>query len=284
MKVAPGAPSRTAILTAACRALHRQESTWVLNDPLAAGFAGEEGAAMIAGMKSRLSPDEVLAFVHWVCARARFAEDAVEREFEHGLRQYVILGAGLDSFAYRRPEQLAGLRIFEVDHPASQEWKRRRLEELGVSRPADLVFASVDFESESLIDGLTRSGFDWTARTMFSWMGVTMYLTTSAIRSTVGVMASTAGGSAVVMTYNQPVDSIDELSRRVTTALSGYAGEMGEKFVSMFTPGEAEALMREHGYVDIRDFGAEEARTEYFGDRADVPIAGAQRILVARVR
>ncbi|HET7338566.1 MAG TPA: class I SAM-dependent methyltransferase [Candidatus Dormibacteraeota bacterium] len=284
MQVAPRAPSKSAILTAASRALHREESQpWVLDDPLAAGLAGEEGEAIIAELRRKISNDELMAFVHWVCIRARLTEDVVERELEQGAGQYVILGAGLDSFAYRRPDLTDRLRVFEVDHPASQEWKRRRLEAIGVKRQDNLVYCPVDFESESLVGALTRAGFDSDTRTTFSWIGVTMYLSVDAIRATLDAIGASARGSAIAMTYNQPFDTLDAFSRGVTSSLARVIGDMGERFVSFFTPSEAAALLRDAGYVDVEDFGGEEVFRKYFGDRNDVKVAGAQRLIVARV-
>ena len=284
MQVAPRAPSQSAILTAASRAIHRERPRpWVLDDHLAAELAGDEGTAIIARVRERLAPAELEAFVNWVVARARFTEHVVERELSAGASQYVILGAGLDSFAYRRPDLADRLRVFEVDHPASQEWKRRRLEKIGVEKPVNLVFAPIDFESESLADGLGRAGFSWVGRATFSWIGVTMYLTLEAIGSTLGAMRAAAPDSAVVMTYNQPSATLDELSARVTTTLAAAIGDMGERFVSFFTPSEIGALVTEQGFAVIEDFGAVEARRRYFAGAPTAPIAGAQRILVAKV-
>jgi methyltransferase (TIGR00027 family) len=284
MQVTPRTPSKSAILTAASRALHRQEPPpWILDDPFAAGLAGEEGEAIMADLQPRISSDQLMAFAHWVCIRARLTEDVVESELAEGASQYVIMGAGLDSFVHRRPDLVDRLRVFEVDHPASQEWKRRRLKELGLTAPANLVYCAVDFESESLVDGLTSSGFDWELKTTFSWIGVTMYLSLDAIRATLAAIGSSARGSAIAMTYNQSPETLDDFSRDVTTTLAGAVGDLGERFVTFFTPSEAAALMRDEGYVDVRDFGGQLAYRKYFGDRNDVGVAGAQRVLVARV-
>src|SRR5207302_5918163 len=136
LTVTPRRPSRTAVLTAVARALHREEPPpWVLDDPLAMGLAGEDGAEVAKRFRTELSNETLLSFTRWVCVRARLPEDIVETAFANGLRQYVILGAGLDSFAYRRTDLLTEFRVFEVDHPASQAWKRQRLKEMGVRPP-----------------------------------------------------------------------------------------------------------------------------------------------------
>jgi methyltransferase (TIGR00027 family) len=239
--------------------------------------------AIVADFRQKLSGDELMAFAHWVCIRARLTEDVVESEAAQGAGQYVILGAGLDSFAYRRPDLGDRLRVFEVDHPASQEWKRNRLQEIGVTPPHNLVYCAVDFESESLVDRLTGSGFDWEQRTTFAWIGVTMYLTLDAIRATLDAIRASARGSAISLTYNQPLETLDDFSRRVTSKLASAIGDMGERFVSFFTPSEAAELMHDAGYVDVQDFGGPEAYRRYFGDRADIKVAAAQRLIVARV-
>jgi methyltransferase (TIGR00027 family) len=198
-------PSRTAVLTAVARVLQRTEPRpWVMDDHLALGLAGPEGQALLARLRAEVPRTHLLAFSRWICVRARYAEDVVEQAAGGGLGQYVILGAGLDSFAYRRADLLDRLRVFEVDHPATQEWKRRRLTAIGVALPAGLVFAPVDFERQTLREGLERAGFDFGLPAIFSWIGVTMYLTLDAIHGTLVTVARCAAGSRLVLTYNQP--------------------------------------------------------------------------------
>lgn len=181
------------MLTAAARAFCREDpQPWVLNDPLALKLAGSAGTQMFARLQRQLSRDEVLGFSRWVCVRSRLAEDVVERAVARGVRQYVILGAGLDSFAYRRTDLVERLRVFEVDHPASQQWKRESLDQLFVAMPKNIVFAAVDFETQSLKDRLEASGFDANSPAVFSWMGVTMYLSIDAIEATLHAVASCA--------------------------------------------------------------------------------------------
>ncbi len=277
-------PSRTAVLTAAARAFHREEPPpWVLDDYLATGLAGREGLVLLERLRAELPRSHLQAFSRWVCVRGRFAEDIVEQAVASGVRQYVILGAGLDSFACRRGDLLGQLRVFEVDHPGTQRWKRRRLAELGVGSPAGLVFAAVDFERQTLREGLERAGFEFGQRAVFSWMGVTMYLTVDAIKATLATIAGCAAGSRVVLTYNQPATALDGSTAQIAATFAGIAAEMGEPFVSRFLPSEVSHLLREHGFGEIVDFGPDEARAEYFQGRADVEIAGAQRLALATV-
>jgi len=272
------------MLTAAARALYREDpKPWVLEDSFALELAGDGGTSMLSLMRARLSRDELMAFSRWVCVRSRVVEDLVQRALSEGIRQYVILGAGLDSFAYRRADLLDRLRVFEVDHNASQRWKRQRLEQLSIPIPKNLVFAPVDFESQSLTEGLMASGFEADAPAAFSWIGVTMYLTTDAIRKTLRAVASFGHGNQMVLTYNQPMSTLDAFSRRVTDTLAHAIGQAGEPFISLFTPEAAQALMGQEGFRGIQYYGGDEARRDYFQNREDVLIAGAQRILIAAV-
>jgi methyltransferase (TIGR00027 family) len=277
-------PSRTAVLTAAARALHREEpQPWVIDDYLAFGLAGPEGPALLGRLRAEVPRPYLLAFSRWVCVRARFPEDVVAHAAAGDVGQYVILGAGLDSFAYRRNDLLDRLRVFEVDHPATQEWKRQRLGELGVEPPAGLVFVPVDFERQTLRQGLERAGFSFARPAVFSWIGVTMYLTLDAIRATLATVAQCLAGTRIVLTYNQPPAALTNNDAQITATFAGLAAKMGEPFISRFLPAEMAQLLRRHGFGEITDFGPDEARAAYFAGRPDVEIAGAQRLIAATV-
>lgn len=280
----PRKPSKTAVRSAAARALHREEPPpWVLDDHLALELAGDEGVSITRSMRDELSAEDLLTFSRWMCVRARLAEDVVERAVADGIRQYAILGPGLDSFAYRRPDLLERLRVFEVDHPASQAWKRKRLTELGVSVPANLVFAPVDFETQTLRDGLLTAGFDFAASAVFSWIGVTMYLTLAAIEATLETVAACPPDSRIVLTYNLPPSALEGQGRAIGSKMSRSAGEVGEPWLSFFTPAEAEALLRRHGFGKVDRFGPTDAIRTYFAGRPDVRLGMPQRLLVATV-
>lgn len=277
-------PSGTAVLTAVARALHREEPPpWVLDDSLALGLAGEAGPALRARLLREMAHDDLLGFTRWVCVRARLPEDIVEDAIAAGAGQYVILGAGLDSFAYRRHDLLDHLRVYEIDHPDTQAWKRARLAELDVEEPAALVFASVDFERQTLVEGLTAAGFDFDAPAVFSWMGVTLYLTLTAITTTLDTVTRCPTGTRLVLTYNLPREALRGMGATTDAALAGIAATMGEPIVSMFVPDEIERLLRDHGFDDIVHIGPEEALTRYFPGRTDVRFGGAQRLIVATV-
>ena len=169
-----------------------------MDDDLALGLAGREGLALLGRLRAKAPRPYLLAFSRWTCVRARFAEDAVERAAAGGVGQYVILGAGLDSFAYRRDDLLDRQQIFEVDHPATQSWKRRRLAGFGVRPPARLVFAPVDFERQTWRERLERAGFDFGQRAALSWMRVTMLLTLDAVWAATRLDHSSAASSAIL--------------------------------------------------------------------------------------
>jgi methyltransferase (TIGR00027 family) len=272
------------VLTAVARAAHREQSPpWVIDDYLALPLTGQEGLALLTRLRAQVPAPHLLAFSRWMCVRARFAEDIVEQAAANGIRQYVILGAGLDSFAYRRGDLLSRLRVFEVDHPASQEWKRRRLAELGTQIPASLVFAAVDFERQTLHDGLVHAGFDFAQPAVVSWLGVTMYLTTNAIAGTLATLAQCRPGTRVVLTYNLPPDALSGSTAQIAATFARLAADMGEPFRSRFLPAEITQLLRQHGFGQLTDFGPDEARAAYFQGRADAQIAGAQRLIAATV-
>lgn len=224
----------------------------------------------------------LLGFTRWVCVRARLPEDVLEQAMAEGVRQYVILGAGLDSFAYRRTDIVPRLRVFEVDHPHTQVWKRARLAELGIAIPAELVYAPIDFERQTLGEGLRTAGFDFTAPAVFPWLGVTMYLTIEAIAATLRTVAAGPARTRIVLTYDVPCETLGSLGREIRAFLDRIVLEMGEPFISHFQPAEMEALLRRVGFTKVTDFGPSEAIETYFPGRTDVRFGGAQRLAIAR--
>jgi methyltransferase (TIGR00027 family) len=271
-------------VTAVARELHREQPRpWVLDDDLAKGLAGEEGVALATRLRAELTMPQLLSFSRWVCVRARWPEDIVEAAVADGFCQYVVLGAGLDSFAYRRGDLLDRLRVFEVDHPASQAWKRHRLTQLGVELPDNLVFAAVDFEHEPIGDGLMRAGFDFGQRAVFSWIGVTMYLSLDAIQATLSTISRCAPGTRLVLTYNLPRAVLDTRAAKLQSVLAPMMADLGEPMISLFTPDQIEQLLREHGFDEIIHFGPDEAAAKYFHPSSNVWFAGIQRLIAASV-
>ncbi|WP_413104710.1 class I SAM-dependent methyltransferase [Streptomyces sp. Inha503] len=238
-----GRPSITARGAAAFRAAHQElESGRVFHDPLALRILAADADDPVLEAAFHPEREDVRLSV---AARARFAEDAVAAAVARGVRQAVALGAGLDTFGCRNPYEAEGLRVFEVDHPATQEWKRDRLAAAGIPVPPSLTFAPVDFERQSLADGLTAAGFDPARPAFFFWLGVVPYLTYTAVLDTLGFIAALPGGSGVVFDYGEPPGALPPEQRAVHEARAAWAAEAGEPFLSFFTPDElADALRR----------------------------------------
>jgi methyltransferase (TIGR00027 family) len=276
-------PSRTAVLAAVARGELRLqfEPPWVLDDPFALMLIGpgwEESHHLLLSLFGIGICQEAWAF-HGL--RSRYAED---RLTEGAFAQYVILGAGLDSFAWRRPDMLRSLRVFEVDHPATQAWKRERVEALALPADVALVYASVDFEKESLRHGLDAAGFDWTEPAMFSWLGVTHYLTAEAIETTLRTIADAAPGSEVTFDYRADASTLDENGTTFWEIFGRFAGQSGEPLQEDWSPSDIESLILRCG-LRVADHPTRAQTIErYFANRADglVPWS-ASSLVTARV-
>src|SRR5277367_3080945 len=183
--------STTALRVAMRRAAHQIfDDPKVFDDPVALAIIGPEGVAQLQGAAGKQHTRIARYLRAFMAVRSRYAEDELARSIARGATQYVILGAGLDTFAYRNPYPESALRVFEVDYPATQEWKHNRLAAAGIAIPASVTFAPVDFERQTLSEGLRDAGFDPARVTFFSWLGVTMYLMEETVMSTFGFIAS----------------------------------------------------------------------------------------------
>ncbi len=275
--------SRTAQRVATHRAAHQLlDDPRVLDDPLAVDILGPEAAAALtadpqSAVTSAVSP-RLRAFT---VARSRFAEDQLAAGMEHGVGQYVLLGAGLDTFAYRNPHPAGTLRVFEVDHPATQARKRERLEQAGIAAPPELSFAPVDFHATTLAQGLEAAGFDPAALTIFAWLGVTPYLTLEAIRETLGFIAARPQGSGVVFDYAVSPELLDQRGKMVFGILSNWSAEAGEPWLSTFDPAALTAELEALGFCLIKDLGREQINARYFAGRSDGLAVGSLYRLVA---
>ena len=279
-----GQPSRTAQSTALQRAAHQLlEVPRVFEDPIALRVFGARGVARLAQALERYRTESSRAIRAFLVLRSRFAEDGLADAFRRGTRQYVVLGAGLDTYAYRNPHR--GLRVFEVDHPTTQRWKRARLAEQAIEMPRSLTFAPVDFEKQSLGDGLRRARFDMRAPAFVSWLGVTVYLTRPAVMDTLGFFAkSCARGSEIVFDFGIPSESLSEAERRSRDAAAARVAKVGEPWISYFDPDQLSAQMRSMGYSQTEVLASEEANERYFKDRSDgFRVRGSGRIMAARV-
>jgi methyltransferase (TIGR00027 family) len=245
-----GQPSQTARGAAAFRAIHQaHEGAVIFRDPFAERILDAETRAALGELAANPSIRGMRLFI---VSRSRFSEDALAVSVARGTRQVVVLGAGLDTFSLRNP--FPDVRVFEVDFPATQARKREQLREAGLAVPDTLTFAPVDFERESLADGLARAGFRCDEPAFFQWLGVTPYLTREAISSTLDFIAGIPG-SAVAFDYSEPFESQSPERRARLTAMAEGAAARGEPWLSFFDPPEIAAVLRGKGFADIEDLG-----------------------------
>jgi methyltransferase (TIGR00027 family) len=240
----------------------------VFEDPLAIRILGRHAAEVertpgrFANHKPRPHSIALRAFI---VARSRYAEDLLARAVAEGVTQYVVLGAGLDTFAHRNP--YPALRAFEVDHPATQQWKRELLAEAGLSQPERLTYVPVDFEHQSLAAELFSAGLDPAAPAFFSWLGVVPYITLEAFRSTIGFIARQPAGSGVVLDYAQPRAVLPHLEQLALDSMSDRVSLSGEDFKLFFTPAEIAAELA--GFHGFEDLGSDDLNARYFTPRTD---------------
>lgn len=262
-------PEGTAVRVALWRAMHLEVDAppHVLCDPL-----GLELAAPKPDWRQRPDMDPKLTGGHRaaIVARARFVEDLVTAAAEWGVGQYVILGAGLDTYSQRRPESAAKLRVFEVDQPGPQEWKRRRLIESGHGIPDELRFVPVDFEAgDSWWQKLSIAGFDAHRPAVVASTGVSMYLSKDANMATLRQLAALAPGSTLAMTFQLPQELVDPQDRPAREAALKGASASGTPFISFFTPDEMLAMAREAGFAEAEHVSGVELNERFFAARTD---------------
>jgi len=279
-------PSRTALRVALRRAAHQiHDRPIVFEDPIAVPILGTQYLEDL-----RRTPDPApgekarpysIGMRAYLVARSRYAEDALAQAVANGTTQYVLLGAGLDTFAHRNP--YPRLRVFEVDHPATQAWKRELLAQSALPHPPGLTYAPVDFECESLPGRLAASGFDPTQQTFFAWLGVVPYLTLEAFRATIRFIAAQPPGSGVVFDYGQPRRVLPPNEQLAHDSLAARVAQAGEPFQLWFTPSEVACELED--FRALEDLGAYDLNLRYFANRADsLQLRGsAARILSARL-
>lgn len=271
-------PDPTAVRTALWRALHTliDEPPHVLEDTVGLRIAGVDDAWR---ERPDMNPEHTRASRSSILARARATEDTVN---SCGAEQYVVLGAGLDTFAQRHP---GPVRVFEVDAPATQAWKRARLTELGLLQTRRLRLVPVDFEAgESWLDKAISAGLDPALPTAVSMLGVTMYLTREAISSTLRAAASLAAGSVMVFSYSRPIEMAPEPIRPLLANAAAGAEASGHPWLSLLTPDEAAALARDAGFGSVRVVTSSELHERYFADRRDgLSPEGGEDLVIATV-
>ena len=219
-------PSKTALSVALRRAAHQAyDSPIVFDDPIAVAILGSTYAEQLRRTPLRLDRPFSIALRAFIVARSRYAEDNLKRALESGVDQYVLLGAGLDTFAYRNP--YTRLRVFEVDHPATQQWKRELLQRNRIATPESICFTPVDFERDSLSAQLRDAGFNHGAPACFAWLGVVPYLTLEAFRATLSFISAQPPGSGLTLDYGQPRSVLPLLERLVQDSLASRVAKAG---------------------------------------------------------
>jgi methyltransferase (TIGR00027 family) len=263
--------SSTMILTAIQRAAHQvlDDEPRILDDPVAVGLTeGCSREEILAAAQEYRTPILALLRSAFVL-RSRFAEDCLRSAVSGGIRQYVILGAGLDTFAYRQPNWARNLAVFEVDHPSSQEYKRERLAARGIQIPANLRFCPYDFEHQSLDEALAEISFDRGATTLFSWLAVTQYLTRDAIDTTLRFVASLPNGSEIAFQFVIPQDHLSGIDAEVSLFAANGAAMRGEPWITRLDPEECKVWLANLGFSKVFRLTPEEAQRRYFDGRRD---------------
>ena len=263
------APDSTAVRVALWRAMHVEVDA---TPPVLEDVIGLQLAAPDSDWRARPDMDEngTRGFRAAIVARARFIEDLVVEQVAAGVSQYVVLGAGLDTLAQRRPELGDRLEIFEVDQPGTQAWKRRRLVELGYGVPEWLRLVPIDFETgESWWDGSVAAGFDPGRPAVVASTGVAMYLTREATAATLRQLAELAPGSTLAMSFLVPIELVDEADRPGLEASAHGAQASGTPFVSFYTPDEMVGLARDAGFRAVEHVSSRVLADRYFAGRTD---------------
>jgi methyltransferase (TIGR00027 family) len=261
------------------RAAHQSlDKPKVFDDPLAVAIAGRDTSAEPGSFFSR-------ALRAFIAARSRYAEDQLASAvLLRGVRQYVVLGAGLDTFAYRNPLRSSGLHVFEVDHPATQEWKRARLSDADIAIPDEMTFAAVNFETQSLDVRLQEAGFRPAATAFFSWLGVTPYLSRSAFDATIQFIAGLPSGSGLAFDFAVERSLLSPMQQLALDTLAERVARAGEPFQLFFDPAALVSDLAGRGFGGIEDLGAEEINARYFAGRSDgLAVSGGGHLLSAQV-
>jgi methyltransferase (TIGR00027 family) len=259
-----GGASKTALGVAIRRAAHQlMDQPPVLDDPIAVQLVGSGYPRHMERAMHRVTRD----FRAFMAVRSRSTEDHLAKAVAQGVTQYVILGAGLDTFAYRNP--FPSLRIFEVDLPATQAMKRNMLAEASIHEPASLIFVPLDLEHHTLAEDLTEAGFDASRPAFFAWLGVVPYLTLAAFRATLSTIAALPDGTAVSFDYALAPETLSPIGRTAFDRQARCVARAGEPFQLFFTPETLEAELRQAGFHDIEQLDYEQLNDLYFKERAD---------------
>lgn len=290
--------SITALGAAKMRAAHLflDGEPKVFRDDLAVLFSGggdgdslvREMNTMLAEIGSKLGPEIARRIFQAsravMLSRSRFAEDALRDAMARGIRQYIILGAGLDSFAWRYPELAENLRIVDVDRPSSQAWKRERLRALGFDEPASVTFLGVDLEEQNLLDGLRQLDRCLAEPAFISWLGVTQYIKRETVVETLRQISNMTSGTELVFTFIVPPDLQSPADRALTAMAAKAAADRGEPWVTYFVPEDLIGEVESFGFQIIEHFRPVDSNQRYFSGRSDgLRVPGGENLLRAGV-
>jgi methyltransferase (TIGR00027 family) len=279
-----GEPSRSAHWVAALRAVHQLlDEPLVLPDPIALALLGASAEAALRDDPFTLNDPISRGARAAMVARSRFVEDELARGVAAGVRQYILLGAGLDTFAYRNPFRDPQLRVFEVDHTGTQRWKQQLLAEARIRAPVALTFVPLDFERDDLGAVLAQAGFRADEPACVSWMGVTTYLSSDAVLRMLRAMAGFVPGSCVCFDYRVPPALLDPIERVIDEAIAGKAAAAGEPWLSTFDPAQLRDRLLQAGFASAVSSTPEDLNACYFARRKDgLRTGGGLRIMYAR--
>ncbi len=263
-------PSRTALTAAAARAAHLivDQPPHIFTDRLAAQLLGEQAEELISYHRAHGEHPVLSAARAQVTCRSRYTENRLAEAAARGITQYVILGAGLDSFAYRR-NRARSVQVFEVDHPATQQWKRAQLAQAGIPIPAGTVFVPTDFEHDELTARLRSEGFDPARPALVSWLGVTMYLSQPAIAATLEVLSKFAPGTELITDYMLPAGLRDQDGQSYADQVAPFAAERGEPWLTCLAPDEMSALLTTHGFAGSKQISQQDSISPQLWARSD---------------
>lgn len=282
--VRQGTPSRSAMAVASLRAVHQLlDEPLVLHDPIALPLLGVPTEIALRDDPFALNDPVSRGLRGALVARSRFVEDELARCIAAGVRQYLLLGAGLDTFAYRNPYLDEGLRVFEVDHPGTQSWKQQLLAAAGIGVPKSLTFVPLDLEHDELDVALRQSGFNAGEPVCVSWMGVTMYLTTDAVTRTLGTVAGFASGSCLCFDYRVPATMLNPIERVTSEVLEQQVAALGEPWLSTFDPAALQPQLIALGFSAATTATPDDLNKRYFARRKDGLRCGAVRIMCASI-
>lgn len=265
-----GKTSQSAVRVAIARAVHQLlDDPIVFEDSLAFSVLGHQTEEFVRNDPFQFNDPPARTMRAAIVARSRLAEDELQKAVNNGVKQYVVLGAGLDTFCMRNPYQADGLRVFEIDHPAMQEHKRQVIRQASITMPDSTVFVPVDFESDSLAEKLREAGFRVDEPAYFSWLGVTVYLSNAAVLETLSFVAKLPKRSGITFDYRLPVSLLNPIEKMMEELGAAAFAALGEPWVSAFEPAELQQKLIDAGFTETAHFGPTELNTKFFQKRKD---------------